>query len=136
MFLIFSYFHQLFGESLKPPILKKCPLSKQDKLYPDFGLGCACPSVCIVLHPWIINLIYLGFSWLPKEKLICKEELICSHSDDAQLAKRITFWVSEEPKNLTYSWRQDTGKDKLVYWGDTDTFWVGWRVLFQHAGSH
>lgn len=67
MFLIFSYFRQLFGESLKPPIPKNCPLSKQDKLHPDFGLDYAYPSVCIVWHPWISSFMYLGFSWLPKE---------------------------------------------------------------------
>lgn len=48
-----------------------------------------------------------------KEELICKEKLISSYSDDAQLARRITFGVSEEPKNLTYG--QHTGKDRLVY---------------------
>jgi len=41
--------------------------------------------------------------------------LISFYSDGAQLARRMAFGVSEQPKNLTYSWRQDTGKDGLVY---------------------
>lgn len=67
-----------------------------------------CSSVCIVLQPWIKRLESSSGIRASAGCLKSKEELICSHSDAAQLAKRITFGVSEEPENLTYSWRQDT----------------------------
>lgn len=49
-----------------------------------------------------------------KEELICEEMLISSYSDGAQLARRMAFGVSEQPKNLTSSWRQDAVKVGLV----------------------